>query len=1381
MIRLGAGSFTLIKVNYDYLGQRDVIIARLRAALPEKNLVTVSLRKLDPRLPKSAVELCDGLEELARRNADGKTVDAVLLVDWEQRLSQDRPPQQQPSDTLTELFNFGREALKERFHCPFIVFLPRWAASIVYCLAPDLMSGRSGSFYFASENIRVAPSSESVESTSAEWWDIFRGAAALTPEDRIVGRERDLEKFLGMVLAPNFRCGTLWGETGCGKTSFVQAGLLPELKRAGHFVVYLNEYRSPITTLKSALTGVFPDISESTGSLYEALTSAPQAETRQITFLLFDQFERVYAETVLSPETRRTFLNDLACCINDNRLPIRCIFLPRADYLHHLLRDFDHLTPLNHPLTVNYRYELPWLSQADAERVLDVLGKRADKHWQQELIQEVIKDLSRNNQVKPVEIQLIGATLFLFKIESIDDYKRASGKHGLLRNYLNAIFDDISNSMLARCTVRTLVLASDPPLRTLPKSAQQVAAELRKSLSKVETVLEELEKRHIVRLRKDEPEAAYELIHDTLIEPALKSTDRQEIGQAIIYSALRNRRWFLWLPSYWRARRVDLNELTPVQRIQGQWLLRRSVAAMLAGGICALVVGVVTVVQFVMIHVNIDDSIPTQPVKFYRGLSAFSFLPGPLGAVPQFGTGIMFKFDLSPESLSAIRGLNINRWADPISQARLLIPYLSTKRELMWRSYFLGDWKESLKQALLLDKADIRNQPLIFYMVHSYPEAAIGPLIELAERDNNLAIRANALVTLGNLQAPTGQEEMVVKTLLFAALDRNEEIRKAASDAFQALHRLKVPAGQLTVPIGQEEVVVKTLLAAAAQERNKGVRGVAVSALGVLGQLTVPAGQEEVVVKTLLAAAQDQNVEVRLAAVGALERLTVPAWQEEVVVKTLLAAAAQDQNEQVRYAARYALGQLMVPAGREEVIVKTLLAAAQDQNEEVQGAAVFALAGLTVRVTVPAWQEEVVVKTLLAAAQDQNMEVRLAAVGALGRLTAPAGQREVVVKTLLAAAQDQNEKVRPAAVDALGRLTVPAGQEEVVVKTLLSVVQDQNEDILRESAINALGRLTVPAGQEEAVVKTLLAAAQDPKEAATVQIAATVALLGRLTLPAEQEEMVVKTLFTMPYLPSVAAALERLSVPAERKMMIVKTLLTRVQDQSKSKYFRDSAVIALGRLTVPAGQEEAVVKTLLAAAQDQNEEVWDSAVIALERLTVPAGQEEVVVKTLLSAMQVGNNEVAYSAYKALMGVTIVPTKQVASIVSVLVPFTNDADEGVRYLASCLLGRIKLASIQQDSSLRVYQALLQQLRTEETSRLNAGYRRALCAALAYWYNAGWDDAGNYPFARDPRARGEHADLQKALENLRDTGSLWLRHAAANVWVIAYSLRQYFDTR
>jgi len=207
---------------------------------------------------------------------------------------------------------------------------------------------------------------------------------------------------------------------------------------------------------------------------------------------------------------------------------------------------------------------------------LDALGKRAGKNWPLILIKEVIKDLSRNDQVKPVEIKLIGAALFLLRIESIDDYKRAGGKSGLLKNYLNVIFDDVSNSMLARHVVRTLVLASDPPLRTFPKLARQIAAELRKPLPKVEAGLGELEKRHIVGLRKNEPEAAYELIHDVLIESALRATNSQEIGQAIIYSALRKRRWFLWLPSYWQARRADLQELIADQQKKARHLLRAS-------------------------------------------------------------------------------------------------------------------------------------------------------------------------------------------------------------------------------------------------------------------------------------------------------------------------------------------------------------------------------------------------------------------------------------------------------------------------------------------------------------------------------------------------------------------------------------------------------------------------------------------------------------------------------------------------------------------------------------------------------------------------------------------------------------------------------------
>src|SRR4030095_14743273 len=76
-------------------------------------------------------------------------------------------------------------------------------------------------------------------------WDVFQGAAALTEGASIYGREEDLRQLLVILLRPHFRFGTLWGETGCGKPSLIQAGLIPALRRQGYLPVYVNRYVDP--------------------------------------------------------------------------------------------------------------------------------------------------------------------------------------------------------------------------------------------------------------------------------------------------------------------------------------------------------------------------------------------------------------------------------------------------------------------------------------------------------------------------------------------------------------------------------------------------------------------------------------------------------------------------------------------------------------------------------------------------------------------------------------------------------------------------------------------------------------------------------------------------------------------------------------------------------------------------------------------------------------------------------------------------------------------------------------------------------------------------------------------------------------------------------
>ena len=1025
LIKLGSGEFTLGTVQYEQPSQRRRIITRLHRALPDKNLVTVSLQDSSLDLLSAPERLFTNLERIARRNDGGKKIDAVLLVDWDKRLRHGLPLDQQPSTALVGLFNIGRDILKKHFPCPLIVLSPNWAAKIVQHLAPDLISWRSGSFDFPSDteavitelqealqaayvpkgNVgavtqwlasalgdaqtldsldghdeqipeamvrlgelylqegkaaeammqfeRLSSGSDSDGSkrwrrrvargrrratraykhkaqsiVDSAWWKVFRGAASLGSEDTIIGREEDLLAIVKMVSAPKFRCGTLWGETGCGKTSLVRAGLIPDLEVAGHRSFYLNDYGDPVAALCSALIEADVDLSEHKGSIYETIKVVSLGNDQNI-FLWFDQFEQAYVEEIIGKDALQAFLLDLARCINDLSLSVRCVFLLRADHLYHLFSDFDRLTPLNHPLATANRYELRWLRQADAERVLARLGEQIGMAWPPELITTVVADLSRDDRVRPVEIQLVGASLFLRKITTVSDYERAGRKDGVLKGYLNAIFDTVSYPMLARGIVRALVLPSDPPVRVLLTTAE-IAASLDKPVRKIESLLKELEKPHVVVPRYDDSSTTrYELVHDILTEAALRATTSQEIGFSIIYTALMEERRYLGLRSYWRAVQVDLSELTKIQQSKARQLIHVRTLLVLIGVLIGILSCVfVLAVQYITIHVDIDDEIVTQPVVFRRGLPALDFLPGLLGATPLFDTGISFKFEMSPHRRSLIEELTTNRWADTKYRADLLIPYMNPLAKGKWRCY-LGEWEEGMK--LLLSE----EHKLVPAFVEIHPNSAILPLVSLLlDSDSDPNIQLAASDALEKSFVPDEQLPAVIRALITVAGDQEGSDWIGASKRAGAVKAL----GVLTIPDDQLPAVIQALSTATGDQESQ-ARAAAARALG---QRTIPDDQLPAVIQALITATGDQESQVRAAAARALGRLPIPDAQLPAVIQALITVAG-DQDADVRAATASALGRLPIPDAQLPAVIQALITAAGDQEWEVRMAAVMAL------------------------------------------------------------------------------------------------------------------------------------------------------------------------------------------------------------------------------------------------------------------------------------------------------------------------------------------------------------------------------------------------------------------------------------------------------
>ena len=63
--------------------------------------------------------------------------------------------------------------------------------------------------------------------------------------DRFFGRGTDIGELLDKVTHRDYRFGVLSGESGAGKTSLINAGLIPKLKKQGYLAVYLRLLNDP--------------------------------------------------------------------------------------------------------------------------------------------------------------------------------------------------------------------------------------------------------------------------------------------------------------------------------------------------------------------------------------------------------------------------------------------------------------------------------------------------------------------------------------------------------------------------------------------------------------------------------------------------------------------------------------------------------------------------------------------------------------------------------------------------------------------------------------------------------------------------------------------------------------------------------------------------------------------------------------------------------------------------------------------------------------------------------------------------------------------------------------------------------------------------------
>ena len=258
------------------------------------------------------------------------------------------------------------------------------------------------------------------------------------------GRAQDVKRLLERISGTEHKLIVIHGQSGVGKSSILQAGLIPTLRQQAigerdALPVLLRTYTNWVEMLGKSLVEAFDKVRENKLSIQLDSTTAildhlrKNAERNLLTVLIFDQFEEfffVYTNQV----TRQTFYEFLRVCLD---IPfVKIILSLREDYLHYLLEceRLSYIPTINNDiLTKKNRYYLANFSLQEAKNVIQYLTNRTHLNFMPELIDKLVNDLAGETiEVRPIELQIVGVQLQTDKITTLEKYYQFGTKEKLL-------------------------------------------------------------------------------------------------------------------------------------------------------------------------------------------------------------------------------------------------------------------------------------------------------------------------------------------------------------------------------------------------------------------------------------------------------------------------------------------------------------------------------------------------------------------------------------------------------------------------------------------------------------------------------------------------------------------------------------------------------------------------------------------------------------------------------------------------------------------------------------------------------------------------------------------------------------------------------------
>lgn len=385
----------------------------------------------------------------------------------------------------------------------------------------------------------------------------YPGPRAFSGDDRrlFFGRETEIPELFRLIVLNDIV--VLFGESGTGKTSLLQAGVCPLLEERKYKPVFIrlnNTAEAPELQVCRQLKegGYIPADMPENRTLWEYFSRFWYVDLGKMypPVIVFDQFEELF--TLYKPEERRAFIAQFAAVANGQAPPdvppeiaapprVKFVFGIRSDFLY-LLDDLS----ADIPAILRCRFQLRRLNrERAAEAITRPAGMEGDFasspfRYSPAALNGILESLGRHDAEEHLQTDAAAEELEIATVQLQQVCQHLEAK--IIRNKCSSgfeitpefyggaggiqrIIDEFYNAVLNKLPLDQCEAAEKLLARGLLRNGRRImmeASAIHSDFGVSQAALELLHNERLLNREARKGELYYEISHDTLIKPVLE-------------------------------------------------------------------------------------------------------------------------------------------------------------------------------------------------------------------------------------------------------------------------------------------------------------------------------------------------------------------------------------------------------------------------------------------------------------------------------------------------------------------------------------------------------------------------------------------------------------------------------------------------------------------------------------------------------------------------------------------------------------------------------------------------------------------------------------------------------------------------------------------